>query len=96
MPNKYADKKGWKLPKQSYKVRNWSDYNNALRNRGRIEFWLSDEAISNWHEAERVYVGTGSSKHYTDFAIITCHEIRQVYRLQLRQGSVAKNPEGLE
>ena len=66
MPNKYANKKGWNLRKQHYKVSNWSDYNNALRYRGDIEFWLSDEAISNWYEPERVYDGTGSSKHYTD------------------------------
>lgn len=38
-----------------------------------------------WYEQERVYDGTGTPRLYTDFAIITCHEIRQVYRLPLRQ-----------
>lgn len=85
MPNKCPNKKGWKLPKQSYRVSNWPDYNKSLKQRGNIEIWLSEDAISNWVEPERVYDGTGSSKHFTDFAILTCHEIRQIYRLPLRQ-----------
>lgn len=85
MPNKYAEKKGWELPKQKYKISNWTEYTQALRDRGNIEIWISDEAISNWYETDRIYDGTGTPKKYTDFAIITCHEVRQVYRLPLRQ-----------
>lgn len=85
MPNKYPEKKGWNVPKQTYKVSNWSDYNHALRERGNIEVWMSDAAIGAWVESERIYDGTGTPKKYTDFAIRICHEIRQVYRLPLRQ-----------
>lgn len=77
--------KGWNVPKQKYKVTNWSEYNKALRRRGDITVWLSDEAISQWFKTDRVYDGTGAPKLYTDFAIITCHEIRLVYKLPLRQ-----------
>lgn len=85
MPNKHPQKKGWKVPKQQYKVSNWADYNEALRRRGDITFWLSEDAIAQWYEADRVYDGTGTPKLYTDYAIIVCHEIRQMYRLPLRQ-----------
>ncbi len=85
MPNKYAEKKGWHVPKQHYKVSNWNEYNQALRGRGNIEFWISEEAIVNWYEQERVYDGTGAPQKFTDFAITICHEVRQVYRLPLRQ-----------
>ncbi len=85
MPNKYAEKKGWNIPKQKYKLTNWSEYNNSLRRRGDITVWLSADAISQWYEKDRVYDGTGTPKRFSDFAIITCHEIRQVYRLPLRQ-----------
>ena len=61
MPNKYPEKKGWKLQKQRYKVTNWTEYNQALRNRGDIEFWINDQAIEQWYEKERVYDGTGTS-----------------------------------
>jgi len=85
MPNKYAKKKEWKVPKQQYKLTNWSEYNASLQRRGDITIWLSDEAISQWYEQDRVYDGTGTPRRFTDFAITICHEIRQVYRLPLRQ-----------
>lgn len=85
MPNKYPEKKGWKVPKQKHKITNWSDYNAALRKRGDITVWLSEEAIGKWYETDRIYDGSGTPKLFSDFAIITCHEIRQVYRLPLRQ-----------
>lgn len=85
MPNKYAIKKGWSLPKQKFTITNWSEYNAALRSRGDIEVWLSEDAIAQWYEPERVNDGTGVPKLYSDFAILVCHEIRMVYRLPLRQ-----------
>ena len=80
-PNKYPNKKGWNVPKQKHKVTNWSEYNAALKRRGDITVWLSDNAITQWYEEDRVYDGSGTPPLFTDFAIITCHEIRQVYRV---------------
>ena len=85
MPNKYPKKKGWNVPKQKYKVLNWTDYTESLRQRGNITVWLSEDAVSQWYETDRVYDGTGTPRLYSDFAIITCHEIRLVYKLPLRQ-----------
>ena len=85
MPYKYLENKGIKVPKQKYKVSNWSAYNNALRSRGSIEVWLSQEVIEQWYNQDRVYDGTGAPELYSDLAIITCHEMRKVYRLPLRQ-----------
>lgn len=85
MPYKYPQEKGWDIPKQKYKLKNWSQYTNSLKNRGRIDLWLDKEAIDNWYEEDQENIGTGAPKQYTDFSIIICHEIRQVYRLPLRQ-----------
>ena len=85
MPNKYPAKKGWKVLKQKYKISNWSDYNEALRQRGNIDIWISEEMIDVWYEAERVYDGPGTPKKFSDLAIIACHEIRIVFKLPLRQ-----------
>jgi hypothetical protein len=85
MPNKYPEKKGWFVPKQKYKVNNWAAYNQALRNRGGIEFWMSDEAIEQWEEPTQINNGTGSPKKFSNLSIMICHEIRQVYKLALRQ-----------
>ena len=46
MPNKYAEKKEWNVPKQKYKLSNWSEYSDALRRRGEIDVWLSEEAMA--------------------------------------------------
>ena len=53
--------------------------NKSLKNRGDIDIWLPQNLIKDWYYEERIYDGTGSSKHYTDEVIIACHRIRQVY-----------------
>ena len=85
MPNKYPKKKGWHTPKQKYKISNWPEYNAALRRRGQIDIWITEDVLNNWYEADRVYDGTGAPKIFTNFAIIICHEVRQVFKLPLRQ-----------
>ena len=85
MPNKFLERKGITLRKQKYKVGNWSTYNKALKKRGDIEIWLAEEVIEQWYARDRVYDGTGTPDLYTDLAITTCHEIRKVFRLPLRQ-----------
>ena len=45
MPNKHNDKYRHKFKKATYKVKNWAEYNDALRNRGDITIWFTDEAI---------------------------------------------------
>lgn len=41
------------MTKKVYRVRNWSDYNKALVNRGSITFWFSPECIEQWLNTER-------------------------------------------
>ena len=36
--NKNRDK-----PREIYKLANWSEYNNSLKNRGKLTIWLSDD-----------------------------------------------------
>jgi hypothetical protein len=85
MPNKFLNRKGIPIKKQIYRVSNWSEYNEALKRRGDIEIWLCQEVINAWYHEDRKYDGTGTPELYTDLAIITCHEIRKVFRLPLRQ-----------
>ena len=85
MPNKFLNKKGIEIKRQKYKVINWSEYNKALKKRGDIKVWLSQEVIDYWYEPDRNYDGNGSPKKYSDLAIMACHEIRKVFKLPLRQ-----------
>ena len=40
------------LRKGKYKVLNWSEYNKALKNRGDLTIWFSEEGIEKWLEEE--------------------------------------------
>ena len=42
-PDKERTKK-----KVSYKVTNWKDYNQALKQRGSLTVWLSEDLEENW------------------------------------------------
>lgn len=65
------------------RIRNWSQYNRALIQRGNINVWLSDSAILKWQNTEK-HGGRGRSNYYSDLAIETCLTIRAVFNLPLR------------
>lgn len=69
--------------KDKYKILNWKQYNESLKNRGRITLWISDAAINSW-----AFTGSrerGGKIVYSDLAIKTCLTIKQVIHLKLRQ-----------
>jgi IS5 family transposase len=70
--------------KTTYRIRNWPEYNAALRNRGSLEVWIDLEAIEGWYEAERSG-NPGASKLYSDQAIEMMLVLRAIYRLPFRQ-----------
>lgn len=65
--------------------KNWKNYNRSLKKRGDITIWLLQDVIDQWYEQDRVYDWTGTPFLYSDMAILTVHEIRQVFKLPLRQ-----------
>ena len=66
-----------------YKLRNWPEYNAALKQRGSITLWFSEEAIEAWHPQ---HGGTrGGQRDYSDVAIETSLTIRLVFKSALRQ-----------
>ncbi len=68
-----------------YKIRNWSQYNTALVNRGSITLWFTPEVIAKWrhvgHTGEK-----GRPREYSDDAILCILLIRMSYKLPLRMG----------
>ena len=85
MPYKFNESRRHKFDKAKYKVENWAEYNEALRQRGNITFWFSEEAIAQWQPTRDKYSGRGRPRVYSDIAIETSIVIRQVYDLPLRQ-----------
>jgi len=36
------------MKKPTYRIRNWSEYNASLKQRGSLTIWVSPEAVKNW------------------------------------------------
>jgi Transposase DDE domain len=83
MPFKANAARRHRIPKQRYRVTNWADYDAALRQRGSLTVWFSDEAIAAWRAEPRTT--RGGQPHYSDLAIRTALTLRVVFRLALRQ-----------
>ena len=83
MPYKHNESRSHKFTKPKYKVTNWPEYNEALRRRGDITIWFTQEAIDGWHPLKTG--ARGRPQVYSDFAIETAILIRQVFHLALRQ-----------
>ena len=39
--------------KTQYRVKNWSQYNEALKNRGSLTFWVEEEVLQGWYNEEK-------------------------------------------
>ena len=69
-------------PKILYRVKNWSEYDTALVQRGSIIFWISEDFEKTW-----LYAGEkqrGSQFDYTDQAILIMLTVKEVFHLTNR------------
>jgi hypothetical protein len=69
--------------KTAYRVNNWHEYDQSLRDRGDITLWISQDALDAWTPPQ---TGTrGAQPVYSDLAIETALTFRLLFRLPLRQ-----------
>lgn len=71
------------MSKSHYRVRNWKDYNKALKERGSLTFWFSMEGVVEWTPPASTGK-RGRSCYYSDVAITCALTLKNVYRLPLR------------
>ncbi len=83
MPYKHNEPRRHKIEKKRYKVTNWRDYNNALRNRGDFTVYFTEEVIDEWHPPKTR--SPGRPQLYSALAITISLMLRQVFCLPLRQ-----------
>jgi hypothetical protein len=68
--------------KTLYRVKNWSEYDKALVQRGSITFWMSDDIEKTWmHTGEKQ---RGSQFEYSDQAILVMLIVKEVFHLTNR------------
>ena len=83
MPFKANAARRHRIPKQRHRVTDWAEYDAALRQRGSLTVWFSEEAIAAWRAEPRRT--RGGQPHYSALAIRTALTLRAVFRLALRQ-----------
>jgi hypothetical protein len=68
--------------KTLYRVKNWSEYDKALVQRGSITFWMADDIEKTWmHTGEKQ---RGSQFEYSDQAILVMLIVKEVFHLTNR------------
>lgn len=72
-----------KKQKRQYRIRNWSDYNKALVQRGSLTLWIDTHSTDTWLDHDTP-ARRGRRRRYTDAAILCALQLREVYHLPLR------------
>lgn len=68
----------------SYRIRNGSEYNAGLKQRGSVTFWIDETVLAEWI-VPRLSGQHGASVFYSDLAIATMATVKAVYGLAGRQ-----------
>src|SRR5512143_3484020 len=71
------------IPRPKRRVTNWAAYDSALRQRGSLTVWFTEDAIENWKATPRTT--PGGQPNSSDLAITTALTLRAVFHLALRQ-----------
>lgn len=72
-----------KKKKPQYKVRNWSEYNEALKKRGMLDVYLDKHVIEEW--VAKPNGKRGAQPIYSDLAITVTLQLGKVFGQKLRQ-----------
>ena len=68
--------------KTKYRVRNWQQYDEALRRRGDVTIWFDEDAAMAWTPPRSGR--RGAQRRYSNLAIVTALTLRIVFHLPLR------------
>ena len=83
MPFKVNAGRRHRIPKQRHRVTNRAEYDAALRQRGSLTVWFSEEAVAAWRAEPRAT--RGGQPWYSAPAIATALTLRAVFRPALRR-----------
>jgi hypothetical protein len=83
VPFKYHAEHRHHIPKPRYRVTNWPEYDAALKRRGSLTLWFTDEAVAAWRAEPRTT--PGGQPHYSVLAIATALTMGMVFGLAQRQ-----------
>ena len=67
IPYRFYDARRDKIPKAKYRITNWAEYSESLRQRGDLTIWVADDVARNWGAPRRKT--RGGQARYSDLAI---------------------------
>jgi len=74
-----------KKTKAQYRLRNWSQYNRSLRQRGSLTLWFSEDVRAAWGVQQQQRTGQrGAPRRHSEMAILCMATLAEVYHLPLR------------
>jgi hypothetical protein len=71
--------------KATYRVRNWTAYNQSLVQRGSLTLWMSEDVLENWNPEPDGPRQRGGQVQYSEQAITCLLTLRAVFKLPYRQ-----------
>jgi transposase len=83
MPYKIHQERRHRIPKARYRVKNWRDYDAALRRRGDLTVWVTAEAIEAWTPANTGR--RGRPQRYSEMVVETGLMLRLAFARPWRQ-----------
>jgi hypothetical protein len=83
MPYKVNQERRHRIPKARYRVKNWRDYDAALRRRGDLTVWVTAEAIEAWTPANTGR--RGRPQRYSEMVVETGLMLRLAFGRPWRQ-----------
>jgi hypothetical protein len=69
--------------RSQYKIKNWKEYNQALKQRGSLEIWIEKDTKSQWYYRGKSQ--RGGQYKYSDTCIEMAAVLREIYHLPYRQ-----------
>jgi len=83
MPYKHNESRRHHFKPARYKVSNWKEYNESLRQRGNLTIWFSERSIKHWYAKKN---GKAHGQRvYSNLAIEAASLVRLVFHLPYRQ-----------
>jgi transposase len=83
MPYKVNQERRHRIPKARYRVKNWRDYDAALRRRGDLTVWVTAEALEAWTPANTGR--RGRPQRYSEMVVETGLMLRLAFGRPWRQ-----------
>ncbi len=78
MPFKANADRRHRIPKQRRRITNWAEDDAALRQRGSLTVWFTEEAVAAWQAEPRTT--PGGQPHYSSLAITTALMLKAVFQ----------------